>query len=60
MDKMFFSILDAKFLKEFYLKKMKLNPYDKASLSSFKFMLLKWVQSATPEALAIEEILLDT
>jgi hypothetical protein len=60
MDKMFFWILDIEFSEDFYLKKMKLNPSNKAPLFSFKFALLKWVQSATPKALAMNEILLDT
>lgn len=57
---MFFSIMDVKLFKEFYLKKMRLDPFNKAFPSGFKFMLLKWVQSATPKAFAIEEITLDT
>jgi hypothetical protein len=60
MDKMFFSILDVEFSKDFYSKKIRLNPSNKAPSSGFKFALLKWVQSATQEALVIEEILLDT
>jgi hypothetical protein len=39
---------------------MRLNPSNKAFPSSLKFMLLKWVQSATPKALVGEEILMDT
>jgi len=39
---------------------MRLSPFDKALLSSLKFVLLKWVENATPKALVVEEIVLDT
>jgi hypothetical protein len=60
MDKMFFSILDVKFSKDFYSKKRRLNPCEEAPLSSFKFVLLKWVESAIPKALVVEEFFLYT
>lgn len=55
-----FPIFDAELFEDFYSKKMKQNPFDEAPLSSFKFALLKWVESAILEAFAVEEILLDT
>jgi hypothetical protein len=57
---MFFFIMDTKFPKDFYLKKMKLNPSNEALLFGFESALLKWVQSSTLEALIAKEILLDT
>ncbi len=44
----------------FLLEKMRLNPFYEAPLSSFKFVLLKWVKNAIPKALAVEEIVIDT
>jgi hypothetical protein len=49
-----------KLYEDFYSKKMKLNPFDKAPPSGFKLTLLKWLQNATLEAFARKEILLDT
>jgi hypothetical protein len=60
MDKMFSLILNVELSKEFYSKKMKLKPSNKAPLYGFKFMLLKWVQNTTPKTLIVREILIDT
>ncbi len=60
MNKMLLLILDVELSKDFYSKKMRLNPFNEAPPFGFKFALLKWVQSATLEALVVEEILLDT
>jgi hypothetical protein len=45
-DKMF-SILDLEHNDDFYLKKLRLNPSNKAPLVGFKQALEKWIQSGT-------------
>jgi hypothetical protein len=60
MDKMFSLILNVELSKEFYSKKMKVKPSNKAPLSCFKSTLLKWVQNTTPKTLIVREILVDT
>jgi hypothetical protein len=59
LDKMF-SILDSELNDDFYLKKPRLNPSDKAPPIQFKWALEKWIQSGTSEDNAIKAILLDT
>jgi hypothetical protein len=54
MDKMFFSILDAKVSKEFEWKKMKLNSFNETPSFGIIPTLHKWVQSATLKALATQ------
>jgi hypothetical protein len=60
LEKMLFSILDSELNDDFYLKKLKLNPSNKAPPIGFKWALEKWIQSGTLEDNAIEAILLDT
>jgi spore coat polysaccharide biosynthesis predicted glycosyltransferase SpsG len=54
-DKMFFSILYYEFNDEFYIKKMRLNPFNKA-LTALK----RWIKNVVPEGIIVESILLDT
>jgi hypothetical protein len=63
---MFFSILDSE-LNDFFflnddllLKKLRLNPSNKALLVGFKQALEKWIQSGTLEDNVVKAILLDS
>ncbi len=60
LDKMFFLILDFELNEEFYTKKMRLNPFDKAPPIGFKTTLKRWIKSIVPEGIAVDSILLDT
>ncbi len=54
-----FSILDSELNGDFYLKKLRLNPSDKAPPVGFKRTLEKWIQSWTSKDNATKAILLD-
>jgi hypothetical protein len=58
LGKMLFSILDLEFNDDFYSKKLRLNPSDKAPLVGFEWALEKWIQSGTPKDNAMKAILL--
>jgi len=58
-DKMLFSILDLELNDDFYFKKLRLNPLDKAPLVGFTRALKKWIKSGILEDNVAEVILLD-
>jgi hypothetical protein len=51
--------LDLKLNDDFYLKKLRLNPSNKAPPAKFKQVLEKWIQSGTLEDNVVKVILLD-
>ncbi len=59
LDKMLFSILDAKLNDKFYSKKMKLHPSNEAPPSRFKCSLEKWIHNGSAKDVAKKSIMLD-